>query len=129
MFPSTGLDPACNIAPDPTTKEVALSGTTSEFQGNERRRSPRVRALYHVVITADGGRDEISVTVGRTIDVSETGVRLETPGHLCIDDKVRLEIAVEETVVNAARRNDLIEAGIEFTQIGEEDRLALIGAG
>lgn len=113
-----------------------MSGTKSEFQGNERRRSPRVRALYHVVITSDGDRDEISVTVGRTIDVSETGVRLETPGHLCIDDKVRMEIAVEETVVNAggrvvhaARRKDLIEAGIEFTQIGDEDRLALTGAG
>jgi hypothetical protein len=90
--------------------------------------------LYHVVITSDGSRDEISVTVGRTIDISETGVRLETPGHLCIDDKVRLEIAVEETVVNAngrvvhaARRHDLIEAGIEFTVIADEDRLALTG--
>ena len=71
--------------------------------------------------------------MGRTIDVSETGVRLETPGHLCIDDKVRLEIAVEERVVNAsgrivhaARVGDLIEAGIEFTAIADEDRLALI---
>jgi hypothetical protein len=113
--------------------ETPLSnGTTNGTDGPERRRSPRIRALYHVVISADGGRDEISVTVGRTIDVSETGVRLETPGHLCIDDKVRLEIAVEETVVNAtgrvvhaARRGDLIEAGIEFLVIGEEDRLAL----
>jgi len=91
-----------------------------------------VRALYHVVITSDGLREEESVTVGRTIDVSETGVRLETPGHLCIDDGVRLEIAVEETIVNAsgrvvhaARVGDLIEAGIEFTVISDPDRLAL----
>ena len=47
---------------------------------------------------------------------------------------MRLEIAVEETVVNAggrvvhaARKDDLIEAGIEFIQIADEDRLALIG--
>lgn len=106
--------------------------TTSGSDSTERRRSPRIRALYHVVITADGGRDEISVTVGRTMDISETGVRLETPGHLCIDDRVRLEIAVEETVVNAtgrvvhaARRGDLIEAGVEFLVIADEDRLAL----
>ena len=76
-----------------------------------------MRALYHVVITSDGHREEESVTVGRTVDVSETGVRLETPGHLCIDDEVRLEIAVEETVVkasgrvvHAARTGELIEA-------------------
>lgn len=106
--------------------------TSSGFEGADRRRGPRIRALYHVVINADGVRDEISVTVGRTMDVSETGVRLETPGHLCIDDKVRLEIAVEERLVNAsgrvvhaARRGDLIEAGIEFTVIPDEDRLAL----
>ncbi len=106
---------------------------TSRFGGTERRRGPRVRKLYHVVITSNGGRDETSVTVGRTLDVSETGVRLETPGHLCIDDKVRLEIAVEETVVqaegrlvHAARVGDLVEAGIEFTTISGEDRLALV---
>jgi hypothetical protein len=108
------------------------SGSTVEIPESERRRSPRVRALYHVVITSEGMRHEDSVTVGRTVDVSETGVRLETPGHLCIDDGVRLEIAVEETVVNAsgrvvhaARIGELIEAGIEFTVIGDNDRLAL----
>lgn len=73
------------------------------------------------------------MTVGRTVDVSETGVRVETPGHLCVDDKVRLEIAVEERVVNARgrviramRTGELIEAGIEFTVIDDSDRLALI---
>ena len=99
----------------------------------ERRRSPRVRALYHLVITSDGLAEEVSVTVGRTLDVSETGVRIETPEGLCVDDKVRLEIAVEETVVNAegrviraVRTGELIEAGIEFTVISDPDRLALV---
>ena len=108
------------------------SGLDQELPHDERRRSPRVRALYHVVITTDGLREELSVTVGRTLDVSETGVRIETPGHLSIDDLVRLEIAIEETVVNAtgrvvhaARVGELIEAGIEFTVIGDSDRLAL----
>jgi hypothetical protein len=108
------------------------SDPDQELPQSERRSSPRVRALYHVVITSDGLREELSVTVGRTVDVSETGVRLETPGHLCIDDNVRLEIAVEETVVkasgrvvHAARIGELIEAGIEFTAIGGPDRLAL----
>ncbi len=108
------------------------NGSTVEVPESERRSSPRVRALYHIVITSNGLRQEDSVTVGRTVDVSETGVRLETPGHLCIDDAVRLEIAVEETVVkatgrvvHAARRGELIEAGIEFTVIGDTDRLAL----
>ena len=102
-------------------------------EATERRRTPRVRALYHVVVTSNGMAEELSVTVGRTVDVSENGVRLETPGHLSVDDKVRLEIAVEETVVNAKgkviramRLGELIEAGVEFTVISDTDRLALI---
>ena len=110
-----------------------MSESTTPTERPERRRAPRVRALYHIVISSDGGADEVSVTVGRTIDVSETGVCVEMPSRLCIDDRVRLEIAVEETVVNAKGRiiramrvGDLIEAGIEFTLITEEDRLALL---
>ncbi len=110
-----------------------MSESTSSTERLERRRAPRVRALYHIVITSEGGQREVSVVVGRTVDISETGVRVETPGHLNVDDKVRLEIAVEETVVNAKGRviramrvGDLIEAGIEFTVIADEDRLALL---
>jgi hypothetical protein len=102
---------------------------------SERRRQPRVRALYHVVITSNGVAEELSVTVGRTVDVSEMGVRVETPGHLSVDDIVRLEIAVEETVVDARGRvirtmriGELIEAGIEFTVISDSDRLAVSAA-
>ena len=84
-------------------------------------------------MTSNGAWEEVDMTVGRTVDVSETGVCIETPGHLCIDDKVRLEIAVEETLVNAQgrviramRAGQLIEAGIEFTVISDSDRLALV---
>ena len=110
----------------------STSGFDQELPQDERRRSPRVRALYHVVITTEGMDEELSVTVGRTVDVSETGVRVETHGHLSIDEAVRLEIAIEETVVkasgrvvHAARIGELIEAGIEFTVISDSDRLAL----
>lgn len=99
----------------------------------ERRRTPRVRAMYHVVVSSDGELGEVSVAVGRTVDISEAGVRIEIPEVLGVDDNVRLEIAVEETVVNARGRvirvmrlGELIEAGIEFTVITEEDRLALL---
>ncbi len=110
-----------------------MNESTTSAEHLERRRAPRVRALYHIVITSEGGRREVSVVVGRTVDISETGVLVETPGHLNVDDKVRLEIAVEETVVNASGRviramrvGELIEAGIEFTVIADEDRLALL---
>ena len=110
---------------------------STEFEGHDlnddRRRTPRVQALYHVVVTRNGGKEESSITVGRTVDVSETGVRVELPGHLCVDDRVRMEIGLEETVVNAqgrviraARIGELLEAGIEFTVISDEDRLALM---
>ncbi len=98
----------------------------------ERRRSPRVQALYHVVVTKNGGQAEESVTVGRTVDVSATGVCVQTPGHLCTDDRLRLEIAVEDRVVHAegrvvrsARIGELIEAGIELIEIDESDRQLL----
>lgn len=99
---------------------------------NERRREPRVHALYHVIITADGTSREVDMTVGRTLDVSAAGVRVETPGLLGVDDQVRLEIAVEETLIDArgrvvrvARVGRLIEAGIEFTSITDSDRAEL----
>lgn len=114
-------------------EDTALStDSDNEPTRSERRRSPRVRALYHIVITSEGMDEEQRITVGRTLDVSETGVRVETPGPLCIDESVRLEIAIEETVVNASgrvihasRQGDLIEAGIEFTVIDDAERLAL----
>ena len=89
-------------------------------------------ALYHIVVSRNGNATEASVTVGRTVDVSSTGVRVQTPGHLCIDDLVRLEIAVEDhlveargRVVRSARIGELIEAGIEFTVISDADRQVL----
>ena len=107
--------------------------SNGQEDGPNRRRAPRVRALYHVVLMRNGRAEETSVTVGRTVDVSENGVRVEIPGHLCVDDRVRMEIGLEETVVNAqgrviraARVGELVEAGIEFTVINDVDRLALI---
>jgi c-di-GMP-binding flagellar brake protein YcgR len=112
-----------------------MTESTVSTERLERRRAPRVAALYHIVISSDGESEEVSITVGRTVDVSETGVRVEVPGVLCVDDKVRIEIAVEETVVNArgrvirvARLGELVEAGIEFTRISDTDRLALLSA-
>ena len=105
---------------------------SDSMPATERRRTPRISALYLAAITSDGLVEEMSVTVGRTIDVSETGVRLETPHPLGIDDKVRLEIAIEETLVSAQgrvvrvmRTGALIEVGIDFTMISDLDRQAL----
>lgn len=126
MAPPT--DPIILLVSDSTqpSRELA-SGREAE-----RRRSRRVRALHHIVVSKNGDTDEASVTVGRTIDVSSTGVRIQSPGHLCIDDVVRLEIAVEDRVIEArgrvvrsARIGELIEAGIEFTVIADADRRAL----
>ena len=112
-----------------------MSESTLSTERLERRRAPRVEALYHIVITSDGETNEVSITVGRTVDVSGTGVRVQVPGILGVDDPVRLEIGVGETLVNAkgrvirvARLGELIEAGIEFTRITDSDRLALLRA-
>lgn len=84
------------------------------------------------MISKNGGSEETSITVGRTVNVSTTGVRVQTPGHLCIDDRVRLEIAVEDRVIEAwgrvvhsARVGELVEAGIELSEISDDDRRSL----
>ena len=99
-----------------------------------RRKTSRVRAIHLVTVTKDEARDETSISIARTLDVSSTGVRIEVVGRVCIDDQLHLEIAVEERVISAqgrvvhARRTEdhLVEVGIGFTSIADADRDALI---
>ena len=74
-----------------------------------------------------------SIGVGRIVDVSKTGVQLETDRELEEGRILGLEVALEQRIVHATIRvvhtgrleSGLFGIGAEFTFIGEKDRAAL----
>lgn len=102
----------------------------------DRRRSPRVESIHLVTFEAEGaeGVGASAVEVGRTLDVSVTGLRVETPTHLAVGRELDLEIAVGERVVRATGRvmhveeaaEGLWEVGVQFTEVSREDQRALV---
>lgn len=108
--------------------------TPNKESNGSRRESSRVRTIHLVSVTSDKARGETSISIGRTLDVSSSGIRVEVLGHVCIEDLLQLEIAIEDRiilaqgrVVHAKRKGDrLVETGIEFTSIADADRDALV---
>jgi hypothetical protein len=100
----------------------------------ERRASGRIRSLNLTSYTPKrDDEQEYIVSIGRTLDVSEGGVKVET--HRKLEDGTELEmaIAVEEKIITAKGEvihteeleNGLFGTGIRFTWISEEDRDSL----
>ena len=111
-----------------------MTPKTPESNGS-RRKASRVRSTHLLTVTKTKAREETSISIARTLDVSSAGIRVEVEvlSCVCIDDQLQLEIAVEDrvilaqgTVVHARRKEDhLVEIGIEFTSIADADRDAL----
>lgn len=96
----------------------------------DRRRDPRVRSMHLVSYEAHAVDPTASpLTVGRTLDVSATGLRVETALMLGLGQELDLEIAVGEQVVEAKGRvvhaaeagGSTFVTGVEFTDIAPED--------
>ena len=74
-----------------------------------------------------------SIGVGRIVDISKSGVRLETNQELQVGLLLRLEVALEQTLVHATARvvhaspleSGLCVVGAEFSSVGEKDQAAL----
>lgn len=109
---------------------------TEAFLDNvrEKRASPRIRSLNLTsYLTRKGEQQEYIVSIGRTLDVSEGGVKIETHRRLDRGLQLELEIAVEDRIISAAGEvlysrelsDGLFGTGIGFTVIAEEDRLLL----
>jgi c-di-GMP-binding flagellar brake protein YcgR len=106
-----------------------MTPDTNESNGS-RRKDPRVRTIHLLSVTTDKLRGESSISIGRTLDVSASGIRVEVQGRVCIEDQLQLEIAVEDRIIQARGRvvhatrkgEDLVETGIEFTSIEDADR-------
>jgi len=100
---------------------------------NEKRHHPRINALnlisYSCIDTTDS---VVAQGMGRTLNVSEDGILLET--HVSIDPKYNIELAIglEDELINikgsiifsTPGKHEKFEAGIEF--VGTDDATSKI---
>ena len=100
----------------------------------EKRVSPRIRSLNLAsYVPRKGKEQEYIISIGRTLDVSEGGAKIETHRQLDRGLELELEIAVEDQIIVARGEvlysrelgDDLFGTGISFTFIAEEDRRLL----
>ena len=89
----------------------------------ERRQHPRINALNLISYNCiDATKNVVAQGMGRTLNVSEDGILLET--HVSIDPKYTIELAIglEDELINikgsivysAPGKDEKFEAGIEF---------------
>jgi hypothetical protein len=70
------------------------------------------------------------VSIGRTLDVSEGGVKVETHRRMANGTGLEMDIAVEDRIITARGevvhseelKNGLFGTGIRFTTISDDDR-------
>jgi hypothetical protein len=95
---------------------------------NEKRHCPRIHALNLISYSClDETENIVAQGMGRTLNVSENGILLET--HVSIDPKysISLSIGLENELINIKGhiifskpgKNDKFEAGIEFLETSE----------
>jgi hypothetical protein len=100
----------------------------------EQRKSRRIRSLHLTsYVPRKGSEQEYIVSIGRTLDVSKGGVKVETHRELAKGTELDMDIAVEDRVITAKGvvvhveplSGGLYGTGIRFTAISEAD-LALL---
>ncbi len=100
----------------------------------EKRTSHRIRSLNLTSYTPrKADKQEYIVSIGRTLDVSEGGVKVETHRKLADGTELEMDIAIEDKIITAKGEvvhteeleNGLFGTGIRFTSISEEDRRSL----
>jgi c-di-GMP-binding flagellar brake protein YcgR len=100
----------------------------------EKRISRRIRSLNLTSYTPKkGDQQEYIVSIGRTLDVSEGGVKVEIHRKLAEGTELDMDIAIEDEIITARGevvhteelKNGLYGTGIRFTSISDEDRKAL----
>ena len=100
----------------------------------EKRASPRIRSLNLAsYVPKKDELQEYIISIGRTLDVSEGGAKIETHRKLDRGLQLELEIAVEDQIISARGEvlystelaDGLFGTGIRFTSIAKEDRRLL----
>ena len=100
----------------------------------EHRTSWRIRSLHLTsYVPRKGDRQQYIISIGRTLDVSEGGVKVETHRELVNGTELDMDIAIEDRVISAKGvvvhveplPSGLYGTGIRFTSISEDDRALL----
>jgi hypothetical protein len=95
------------------------------METNERRHCPRIQALTLISYSCIGESEKIeSQGMGRTLNISEEGILMET--YVSIDPKysMALSIGLEDELINITGqivyskpgKNEKFETGIEFLE-------------
>jgi PilZ domain len=100
---------------------------------NEKRKSPRVDALNLSYICLDEDQQVIKQGMGRTLNVSESGILLETYFPIETAHTVVLSIGFKDCLVDVKGRPahirstgpDVYEIGVEFLDLDETARHAV----
>jgi hypothetical protein len=100
---------------------------------NEKRKNPRVDALNLSYICLDEDQQVIKQGMGRTLNVSESGILLETYFPIEAAHTVVLSIGFKDCLVDVKGRAahirstgpDVYEIGVEFLDLDETARHAV----
>ena len=66
----------------------------------ERRRHPRFRVTYLAsCINSENGIQQLPIVVGRVLDISPSGVKVEVHAEVRAGTDVRMRVAIQETEV------------------------------
>ncbi len=99
----------------------------------ERRRSERKESLNLLdnIVLGDTG-EMIAHEMGRTVNISETGLLLETHIPFKLDQVLVITVALDDNLVELTGRvkylepcNELFRAGIEIVEIDDKGRQIL----
>jgi len=96
---------------------------------NEKRKYPRINSLFLSYICIDKQGKTLNEGIGRTLNVSEGGILMETNFHMLPEHNLMITIAVEDNLVNIKgevihclkNEENKYHTGIEFIDIDESD--------
>ena len=98
---------------------------TSEQTGQDRRRHPRIEELFLLTyVNKDGDEQKTPVLMGRTLDISKSGARVEIDDPVKTGSRMEMEIAIkgESSLVHgkvvrvSEGEGGKHEVGIEFDE-------------
>ena len=105
------------------------------MNGNDKRKHIRVEStnLLNFVCMGEDG-EPYQQGMGRTLNVSEAGMLLETYKPIDVQTRISITIGIEEELVDIEGEiiflkesdKDIYEAGIKFSQINDTERMILL---
>lgn len=103
------------------------------MSAKEQRQSPRVDSLNLSFFCIDEEKNIINQGMGRTLNISDEGILLESSEQLPQGKSVDMEIAMQNEIINASgtvihsteNTDSTFHTGIQFTTISDADKETL----